>query len=57
MGLREIWFRGADFAGRHKFLSFALLFGSIYLASYPFGEPYIPTAKQRSMEGSTWKRE
>jgi len=45
--LKEMWMKSAFFARDNKIASFIAIFGAIYFATYPFGDPKVPTVKER----------
>ena len=45
--LKQMFIDASRFTNKYKFGSFAIIFATVYVASYQFGDPHVPTAKQR----------
>ena len=50
-GLGRYWLRLSNDFNKHRFLSFAALFGVIYIGTYPF-VPTVPTVQERLQKGT-----
>jgi len=46
-GFRSLFRDGSEWAGRNKFVSLIVILGTVYVASYPFATPPVPTVKER----------
>lgn len=47
---KTVWMRSAIFARNNKIASFIAIFAAIYFGTYPFGDPKVPTVKERLQE-------
>lgn len=41
------WLSAADWANKNRFVSFVVIMGTIWLGSYNFKTPQIPTMRER----------
>jgi len=48
--LKQWWMKTSVWAGQNRVLSFVIIIGGTYLATYLFGTPKIKTAKERVTE-------
>jgi len=48
--LKQWWMKTSVWASQNKVLSFVIIVGGTYLATYPFGTPKVKTAKERVAE-------